>query len=553
MNRTIYLDLDEVPSNPEQSKGGEQAGPTVWGSNVYNSGAFNALLKYSTFDTLMFPAMPWLFDQTVKESPIYRENAHRIRLLQQYEMPGELAKQQHLVFASLGPLVSELDRLRRRVGRQDAPATGVIHSNNHAFALHFLLLGLIGDLRPYDSIICSSQASRQTVLNLYQMLEQRMADLGLTGFHLMAPKTPLIPIGIEASSFVVGERSSARQELGIESGVVLLYFGRFCPGSKADPFPLLVGFHEILEKHPDTWLVFAGDDSRHGLASDLLALAASLGIEARVRIIPDPSSERKRQLYAAADIFVSLADNLQESFGITLLEAMAAGLPVIASDWDGYKDTVIPGKTGILVHTLLPQFPPPFDPIRGIDVLSPDLLACSTVVDLQDFAQAVDTLIVNPELRASMGEKGRRRVHTHYDWKVVIESYEQLWNASVEEGREYLSYHDNQRLGLTRYDYRQLFADYPTTLIASETRVRLTSMGQRTEQSSILFERLTPDATWFQKCQFTRIFEYLNSHPVAAVGRIAAALSSSGSDCPFLLSHVSRLWKYGLIEAVPQV
>ena len=45
--------------------------------------------------------------------------------------------------------------------------------------------------------------------------------------------------------------------------------------------------------------------------------------------------------YAAADIFVSLSDNIQETFGLTPVEAMAAGLPVVASDWDGYRETIV--------------------------------------------------------------------------------------------------------------------------------------------------------------------------------------------------------------------
>src|SRR3546814_3034291 len=58
--------------------------------------------------------------------------------------------------------------------------------------------------------------------------------------------------------------------------------------------------------------------------------------------------------WAAADVFVSLSDNIQESFGITPVEAMAAGLPCIVSDWDGYRDTVVDGETGILVPTWVP-------------------------------------------------------------------------------------------------------------------------------------------------------------------------------------------------------
>lgn len=59
-------------------------------------------------------------------------------------------------------------------------------------------------------------------------------------------------------------------------------------------------------------------------------------------------------IWAAADIFCSLSDNVQESFGLAIVEAMAAGLPVVASNWDGYRDTVEHGITGILVDSYMP-------------------------------------------------------------------------------------------------------------------------------------------------------------------------------------------------------
>ena len=50
--------------------------------------------------------------------------------------------------------------------------------------------------------------------------------------------------------------------------------------------------------------------------------------------------------WAAADVFLSLVDNIQETFRLTPIEAMAAGLPVVVSDWDGYRYTVRDGETG---------------------------------------------------------------------------------------------------------------------------------------------------------------------------------------------------------------
>src|SRR5690606_25457261 len=64
--------------------------------------------------------------------------------------------------------------------------------------------------------------------------------------------------------------------------------------------------------------------------------------------------EDRMTAWAGADVFCSLSDNIQESFGITPIEAMAAGLPVVVSDWDGYKDTVQDGVEGFRVPTIMP-------------------------------------------------------------------------------------------------------------------------------------------------------------------------------------------------------
>ena len=61
-----------------------------------------------------------------------------------------------------------------------------------------------------------------------------------------------------------------------------------------------------------------------------------------------------RCCWAAADIFLSLVDNPQETFGLAPVEAMAAGVPVVVSDWDGYRYTVSDGVEGFRISTLSP-------------------------------------------------------------------------------------------------------------------------------------------------------------------------------------------------------
>ena len=65
------------------------------------------------------------------------------------------------------------------------------------------------------------------------------------------------------------------------------------------------------------------------------------------------SEEAKRQALSSADLALSLVDNTQETFGLAIAEAMAAGLPVIASNWNGYRDLVRHGVDGYLVPSSL--------------------------------------------------------------------------------------------------------------------------------------------------------------------------------------------------------
>jgi phosphatidyl-myo-inositol alpha-mannosyltransferase len=118
------------------------------------------------------------------------------------------------------------------------------------------------------------------------------------------------------------------------------------------------------------------------------------------------SPEALPRYYATADIFCSPAIG-QESFGIVLLEAMASGKPVVASDIPGYRTVVAPGENGLLV--------PPRNP--------------------KEIARAIVTLAGNPGLAASLGERARQTA-LRYDWPIVVDALEAIYGrvAGVELG-----------------------------------------------------------------------------------------------------------------------
>ena len=151
----------------------------------------------------------------------------------------------------------------------------------------------------------------------------------------------------------------------------------------------------------------------------------------RARLCPRPSDLRGAKLewigrvspedlpryYATADIFCSPATG-QESFGIVLLEAMASGVPIAASDIPGYRTILNPAREGILV--------PPRDP--------------------GELARAIVSLARDGSLRRELGEAGRRQA-LRYDWPVVVRRLESVYRGAL-EGREAGS--DPETICLTR-------------------------------------------------------------------------------------------------------
>jgi hypothetical protein len=196
----------------------------------------------------------------------------------------------------------------------------------------------------------------------------------------------------------------------------------------------------------------------------------------RVVTLDGRKAEDRHTAWAAADVFCSLADNIQETFGITPIEAMATGLPVVVSDWDGYKDTVRDGVDGFRIPTTLPQAGLGADLAyrHALEIDTYDMYCghtCSLVaVDVAAAADAFARLFNSAELRRQMGTAGRQHARELYDWRHIIPQYEALW-AQLSEIR----LAQGQNLPALAYpwparmDPFHAFASYPTHTLTPET------------------------------------------------------------------------------------
>ena len=372
------------------------------------------------------------------------------------------------------------------------PITGPIHSISyaryHAEFLKHLWPGCTGR----DAIIVTSKAGRAVVEKSFEELRcnYRLPE------NFAQPALKHIPLGVTAppSEHEVGRlRAEGRKALELaETEVMLLYLGRISHGSKKDMLPLLRTLKRIEESGTDlarVRLVLAGwvDDDDCAVAR-LKGFAGALGINLTVVLRPD--NEERSRLYASADIFVSLVDNLQETFGITLLEAGAFGLPVVASDFDGYRDLVVHGETGYLVPSFGPRQTDICDTLAHFWPDAPFhlLVAQETAVYLPKAAKYIGRLINDAGLRKKMGDSARRRVESSFTWDKIIPQYVAVWK---ELARAELPDGLCGKTHPARLSYSNIFSAHFSSLLDAKWRVVWTKSGEalyRGKEKAVIYE-----------------------------------------------------------------
>ena len=166
-------------------------------------------------------------------------------------------------------------------------------------------------------------------------------------------------------------------------------------------------------------LILAGSAGDGTYLESVRDMLTDLGLHDCVDLRADVSSADKALLYGAADIFVAMSDNVQETFGLTLIEAMAAGLPVVAASWNGFRELVLDGVTGLLVPTFWTE--PPVHGMQlqriaeGIDGYGHRDLHETVAMEPAQLAQALGTLVADADLRQRLGAAGQRRQAQDYD------------------------------------------------------------------------------------------------------------------------------------------
>ncbi len=407
-----------------------------------------------------------------------------------------------------GPVIDGLAGLRLRQGPHAFSLCGVTHTTAAAAAMRSLTSLRTAPLMPWDALICTSAAVAETVA--VQLEAERDYLLWRFGAGIVLPELPqlpVIPLGVHAGDFefAADERARARQALGLaDDALVILYVGRLAFHAKAHPDAMFQAVEAAAARTGRAIaLVQCGWFANAEIEADFRKGGAAAAPHVPIHYVDGRDAAARRSCWAAADLFISLSDNIQETFGLTPLEAMATGLPVIATDWNGYRDTVRDGTDGFLIPTFLP--PPGTGEALAARFEGGEFnydrycgyAAMMASVDIDALTDALCRLAEDESLRERMGRAGRERARSTFDWKIVIRAYEALWQRLAEMREQarrsrYLGAGSNPPPAHApgRADPWTSFGHYASHLIGPDTKVTARTRPDGRDYRSLLDDRL---------------------------------------------------------------
>jgi glycosyltransferase involved in cell wall biosynthesis/Flp pilus assembly protein TadD len=290
-------------------------------------------------------------------------------------------------------------------------------------------------VEPWDAVVCPSRAAEAAF--------RRLAGT--------AVPTRVVPFGVECDDFadsaeVRAIRGRVRRGLGIgDDDPAFLLFGRFDYRDGRHPLAAYLAVEEAAKRtNRRCFLIHAGRFPSGEIEREIREAARAFAPSARCIFLDGDEPAVRGNVWFAADVFVALYDGARETADSSVLSAMAAGLPVLASDWGGLREAVRDGVEGFLAPAWLPE------PGQGTDLaLAPELdlmpearaqafaaqsgiVSQVTAVDVRAAAEALAVLASDADRRRALGEAARRRAREVFDWTIIVARHQALWRELAE-------------------------------------------------------------------------------------------------------------------------
>ncbi|MFD1673665.1 glycosyltransferase family 4 protein [Alicyclobacillus fodiniaquatilis] len=358
------------------------------------------------------------------------------------------------------------------------------------------------DWRDGDAILGSSSTS-------IHALQHLLSDNAGNVFN--HPQVYHCPLAVNLNNFNLVERLRARKLLGLPTATgIVTFLGRLSPYDKTDLTVPMIGLKKLLMDR-DVLLLVVGDDY-YKYSSAIRRTASQLGLDDKVLIIPNAGMWDRSLFYSASDVVLCLSDSVQESFGLTPLEAMASGCVVVTSEWDGYKETVIPEQTGLFVPTYTIQSEK-YGPWANLVPWQIHHLqmAQQVAIDLEQLSLAVERGLYDEELRRKCLGHGPKHVMQHYTQEAWVHRFRTIISKEAIP----VSWPSNCQ-------FKDPFHGYPSRIIQPDNR--LTSQSYAGNILNIVYQGIP---------NLTRILQYKDI--LSALEEVSLVQSISWEDCVFSL------------------
>jgi glycosyltransferase involved in cell wall biosynthesis len=441
--------------------------------------------------------------------------------------------------------------------------SGITHTICMPAVMDALSEMITSPFETFDAMICISRAAVATLKTVADNYCGYLRDR-FGGNPTFRPRLEHIPLGVDTAKFrppTTDERKTERAKYGIdEDELVVLYLGRLFYHAKAHPFPLYQGVvAAAAASKKKVRLIMAGWAGDPTTLEAFKSGATTFAPGVHVQFLDGTADEVRFKIWWAADVFAFPTDNYQETLPQSVIEAMACGLPVVASDWDGCRDEVAHGQTGLLVPTRI--LPGATDDVTSKAILGElmggELLARGNqtiIVDLQGMVSALRTLLLDPALRARMGVAGRERALNLFSWERIIPRYERLWEEQNQERKDFIKHNADKSIPFSVpaiYPPPEVsFKSYPSGVFDLSTRVK--SFEDAPKRLQICNRHATTSYGKIWRCTDATILNQVitAASSIATLEQLEEILAKAGIDPITRKSTLAWMLKYGIVEPV---
>jgi D-inositol-3-phosphate glycosyltransferase len=287
----------------------------------------------------------------------------------------------------------------------DIPFIVTFHALGHVRKIH----QAGEDKFPAERLLIEKQAVQEAD-HIIAECPQDMEDL-ITYYNAAENKISIIPCGFSSKEFYPVGKATARRILGLpQDEQIILQLGRMVPRKGVDN--VIRALSNLKNTKKPVKLLIVGGESENLNEDDCPEFARLMSVAREHNVVDSIifTGRKDRHLlkfyYSAADLFITTP--WYEPFGITPLEAMACGTPVIGANVGGIKYSVLDGETGLLVN--------PHDP--------------------EMLADKISKVIDNDTLLNRMGENAIYRVNTHFTWAKVATKVINLYAMLIPAAKE---------------------------------------------------------------------------------------------------------------------